>query len=152
MPSRAFGEAEPSDCVRSTIPGADSNRLLDGEDEDLSVADTPGAGGILNRLDGPLGKIVLDDDLNLHLGQEIDDIFGAAIKLGMAFLAAEPLHFSDRDSRDPDFVKRVFHIVQLERFDDGLDLLHGASVPNFPAIIGTAGDKVPPNDTALRRM
>src|SRR5690348_17828036 len=37
--------------------------------------------------------------LDLHLGQEIDHIFGAAVKLGVALLAAEALHFGqDRKS------------------------------------------------------
>jgi hypothetical protein len=31
----------------------------------------------------------LDDDLDLDLGQEIDDVFGATVQLGMPLLAPE---------------------------------------------------------------
>ena len=45
------------------------------------------------RIASTAGRKVLvgDDDLDLHLGQKVDDIFGAAIELGMPLLAAEPL-------------------------------------------------------------
>jgi hypothetical protein len=45
----------------------------------------------LNRFYGPVHDIVLEDDLDLHFGQEIDDILSAAIELGVALLAAEAL-------------------------------------------------------------
>ncbi len=52
----------------------------------------PGLGGVADRLDRR-GRAFssADDDLDLHLGQEVDDVFGAAIKLGVALLAAEAL-------------------------------------------------------------
>ena len=34
--------------------------------------------------------------LDLDLGQEIDDVFGAAIELGVPLLAAEALHLRSR--------------------------------------------------------
>jgi hypothetical protein len=40
-----------SDRVRSPVAGADADRLLDVEHEDLAVADAAGAGSILDRLD-----------------------------------------------------------------------------------------------------
>ena len=63
-------------------------------------------------------------DLDFHFGQEIHDIFGAAIKFGMAFLAAEALGFGDGDALDADFLQGFFHFVELERFDDGFDFFH----------------------------
>ena len=100
------------------------NGLLHRRDEDLAVADPAGMRGGRDRLDHPIGKAILDDHFEPHLGQEIDDIFGAAIKLGMALLAAEPLGFGDGDAGHADLVKRFLHLVELERLDDGLDLLH----------------------------
>ena len=67
---------------------------------------------------------VLDHHLDLHLGQEVDHIFGAAVELGMALLAAEALDLGDGDPADPDLVQRVLDVVELERLDDRLDLLH----------------------------
>jgi hypothetical protein len=121
-----------SDCVRSAIAGPYANCLFDIENEDFAIADSSGAGGILDCFDNIVDKAVFDDDLNFHLGKEIDHIFGAAIELGMAFLASEALDLANRDSRDPDVVKRILHVVELEWLDDRLDLLH-AGAPMNPA-------------------
>src|SRR5206468_12108554 len=59
--------AKPLDCVGSSVAGADADRLLDVDDEDLAVADAPRARGILDRLDDVLDERVLNHDLDLHL-------------------------------------------------------------------------------------
>ena len=64
------------------------------------------------------------DDLDLHLRQEVDDIFGAAVELGMALLAPEALGLDDGDALEPDLLQRLLHLIELERLDDGLDFLH----------------------------
>src|SRR5436190_7922829 len=124
MPSRAQDEAEPSDRVRAAVAGADADGLLDRENKNLAIADAASAGGVLDRFDRAVGKVVLNHHLDFHLGEEIDDIFGTAIELGMALLPAEAFHLSDGDAGDADFVERVFHIVEFERLDDRFDLLH----------------------------
>src|SRR4051812_7387946 len=73
-----------SDRVFVAFAGADAERGLDGDDEDLAVADPPGLRRGSDRLHHARREIVFDDDLQLHLGQEIDDIFGAAVQLGVA--------------------------------------------------------------------
>src|SRR5579885_3650347 len=107
-----------SDCIRAAFAGADADRLLDGHDEDLAVADPAGMGGLLDRLDGALDHRVFHDHLDLHLGQEIDDVFRPAVELG--------------DALDPDLVKRLLHLVELEGLDDRLDLFHRLD-PRWPA-------------------
>src|SRR5947209_16521219 len=42
---------------------------------------------------------------NFHFREEIHDVFGAAIKLGMPLLAAEPLRLHHRDPLQPDFLQ-----------------------------------------------
>ena len=98
-------------------------------DEDLAVADAAGARGVHDRLDRPLDHVVLADHLDLHLGQEVHDVFGAAIELGVALLAAEPLGLDHGDALQPDLVQRFLHLVQLERLDDRFDLFHARSRP-----------------------
>ena len=71
-----------------------------------------------------LDHLVLDDHLDLHLGQEVDDVFGAAVELGMALLPAEALGLDDGDALEADLVQRFLHLVELEGLDDRLDLLH----------------------------
>src|SRR6202008_4021388 len=59
-----------------------------------------------------------------HLRQEVDDVFGAAIELGMSLLPTETLGFRDGNALQSDFLERFLHLVELERLDDGFDLLH----------------------------
>src|SRR5512139_830263 len=86
-----FLPADPSDGVVSAFPRADPDDLFDVGHEDLPVADAPGARGFLHHLDHLGDQVVGDDDLQLDLGEEIHDIFRAAVQFGVALLAAEPL-------------------------------------------------------------
>ena len=65
-----------------------------------------------------------DHDLDLHLGQEVHDVFRAAIEFGVAFLPAEALGLGHGDALQADFLQRFLHLVELERLDDGFDLFH----------------------------
>src|SRR6516162_2628262 len=110
--------------VRAALAGADADRLVDRRDKDLAVADPAGVRGLLDRLDRALDQRFLHHDLDLHLRQEVDDIFGSAIELGMSLLATEPLGLGDGDALDADLVERLLHLVELEGLDDRLDLFH----------------------------
>lgn len=113
-----------SDGVVAGLAGADADRLLDRQDEDLAVADLFGARGRNNGIDGGLDQIIGQYHFDFHLGQEIHHIFRAAVQFGMALLPSEPLDLGDRKALDADFLKGLFHIVQFERLDDGFDFLH----------------------------
>ena len=95
-----------------------------GRHENLAVADASGVGGLLDRLDRALEQRIVEHDFDLHLGQEVDDVFGAAIELGVALLAAEALGFGHGHARMPISCKRLLHLVELERLDDRFDLFH----------------------------
>ncbi len=82
----------------------------------------------MDRLDGALDHRILHDDFDFYLRQKIDDIFGPAVKFGMALLPAEALGLGYGDALDPDLVKRLLHLVELERLDDRLDLFHRKSL------------------------
>src|SRR5882724_7494897 len=111
-----------SDRVGAGLAGADADYFLDIHDEYLAVTDASRARSLLDGVDGGVEAAVLDDDLDLHLGQEVDDILGAAIELGMSLLAAEALGLSDRDALHADFLQGLLNFVQFERLDDRLDL------------------------------
>jgi len=81
-------------------------------------------GGLLDGLDRPFGEVVVDDQLDFHFGQKIDDVFGAAIQLGMALLPAETFRLDDRQPLKADLVQGFFDFVEFERFDNCLDFLH----------------------------
>ena len=44
------------------------------------------------------------DKFDFHLGKEVDDIFGATIKFGMALLPAKALGFHDSNALQPDLL------------------------------------------------
>ena len=67
-------------------------------DENLAVADPPGLRGIGDGFNRAFGKVVWHDNLKLNLRQKVDDIFCAAIKLGVALLAAKALCLGNRDA------------------------------------------------------
>src|SRR5262245_38858966 len=72
------------DRVRSALAGADPDRFLDLVDEDLPVPDAAGVGGLDDGLDGLVCELVADDHLDLDLRQEVDDVLGAPVELGMS--------------------------------------------------------------------
>jgi hypothetical protein len=93
-------------------------------DEDLAVADLAGARRLDDRLDRRLELAVGDHHLDLHLGQEIDDVLGAPVELGVALLPAEALHLGHGQAGDADLGERLAHFVELERLHDRFDLFH----------------------------
>src|SRR6056297_148917 len=114
--------------VRAGFAGADADGLFDGADENLAVADFVGFGGVDDRFDGLIDLVVVDHHVDFHLGQEVDDIFGAAIKFGMAFLTAEALDLDDREALNTGVLQGFFDFVQFERLDDRFDLFHRAGL------------------------
>src|SRR4029079_2370713 len=111
------------------LAGADAHRAIEVVNEDFSVADLAGLGGVADRGDDPLLKAVLDPDLDLELGQEVHGVFGAAIDFGVALLAAEALDLGHGHAVDAERLQRVADLVELEGFDDGDHELHGGEPP-----------------------
>src|SRR6056297_2460074 len=108
--------------VRAVLAGADADRLFDGADENLAVDD---------RLYGGIDLIVVEHDVDLHLGQEVHHIFGPAIEFGMALLTAEPLDLDNRKALNASFLQRFLHLVELEGLDDRFDLFHRRGPPRL---------------------
>src|SRR6476619_3668227 len=142
MEARRGSTGIKSDGIRAAVAGTDPDCLLDRQHANLAVADPPGPCGALDRLDDAVDLVVLDHHLDFPLGDEVDDLFGTAIELGMALLATEALDLTDSDSADAGVVQRVLHIVQLERLDDRFDLFHGLThklAATLPQLIAKRG-------------
>src|SRR3546814_21142596 len=105
--------------------------------EDLAVADAAGTGSLHDRLDRTLDHAVLHHHLDLHLRQEVHDIFRAAVEFRVALLPPEALGLGDRQALDPDFVQGVLHVVEFERLDARFDLFHDCPL-SLNAEIGKA--------------
>src|SRR3712207_3726445 len=123
---------ETSDRVRAGLAGADADRFLDARYKNLAIADAAGLGRLADRLDGAVVAVVREHDLELHLGQEVDHVLGAAVELGVALLAPEALGLDHGDALQPHLLQRLLHLVELERLDDGFDLLHCTPAPEPP--------------------
>src|SRR5512139_2887366 len=92
--------ADASDGVGPALSGADADHFLDRQHEDLAVADAAGLGRFLDRGDDLADLLVGGDDLELDLGQEVDDVLGPSIELRMPLLAPEPLDLADGEALD----------------------------------------------------
>src|SRR5262249_41454125 len=122
-------KVQPSYGGVTALASTNSDRVLDARYEDFAVADAASMGRASNRIDRLLDHLVLEDELDLHLGEEVDDILGTAIEFGMALLPAEALGLQHGDPLETDLVQGVLHFIELEGLDDRLDLLHCWQVP-----------------------
>src|SRR5262245_9806697 len=119
-----FDDVPALEGVLGALAGPDADRFLDRGDEDLSVADAPGAGDRRNRFDDVADDVVLDDDFDADFRDEVDDVRRPAIDLFFATGATEPFDFVDRHTLNADLTQPIFHVVQFERLDDRLDFFH----------------------------
>ena len=69
-------------------------------------------------------QVVRHRDLDLDLRQEVDDVFGAAVELGVAALTPEAFDLGHGDALHADLGERFAHVVELERLDDRHDHFH----------------------------
>src|SRR5487761_2026881 len=120
-----------SDGIEPGFAGPDANGLFDVGHEDLAVADPPGLSRTADGVDRPLDQFVGNHYFDLHLGQKVDNVLGAAVELGVALLPPEPLGFGDGNALQSDFLKRFFDLVELEWLDDGFDFFHRSPPGHF---------------------
>src|SRR5579871_6213071 len=103
--------------------------MLDRRHKNLAVADLAGACVRGDDLDRLVGEVGCDGDLYPELGQEVHDIFGAPVDLGVPLLAAVALDLGDRHAVHTDRGEGLADLVELERFDDRDDEFHGWPFP-----------------------
>src|SRR5216683_5038250 len=110
--------------VGAALTGADTHDFLHRQHENLAVADAARACGALDRVDHLRRHFVGHDNFEFDLGQKINHIFGAAIELGVPFLAAESLYLADSEALHTDTRQSLFNLVELEGLYNRLNLLH----------------------------
>src|SRR5512137_1059207 len=128
--SRSWG-GDPErdlDGVGACLARADAHGLGELGHENLAVADLSGAGDVGDGFDHLLDDGVVDGNLDLGLGQEVDAVFRAAVELGVPALPAKALHLGHRDALHADVGDGLAHFIELERLDDGGDELHRVSL------------------------
>src|SRR5690349_15534085 len=111
--------------VLAGLAGTDAHGILDGKDEDLPVADLPGASVPQDGVDDHASVTVLDHALHLELRPQVDRDRRAAVLLGDALLPSAPLHLGDRDAGEsllqevlPDRLERLVPDVRDNHLHD----------------------------------
>src|SRR5262249_15518739 len=108
-----ISRAPDSERVRTRFSGANASHALDGQDPHLAVADLARARRLGDRL-GHAGRVVvLHEDLDLHLGHEVDRVLGPAVHLGVAALTTETLDLGHRESVHAELLDCRLHVVEL---------------------------------------
>ena len=113
------------DSIGTTLAGANADGVKHSADEDFAVADFTSVCRLDDGINHGVSTAVVNDDLNLHLREEIDGVFTATVDLGMALLAAKSFDLNNSHAFDSDFGEGFFDILQFERLDDRFDFFHG---------------------------
>src|SRR5882724_8720386 len=111
--------------VLARFAGANADYLLKRRDKNFAVADLSGASGAFNGFDHTVDQRIVNRRLDLHFGQEVNDVLRTAVQLGVAFLSTEAFDFGHCDSLHADGAEGLTNFVKLERLDDGSHHLHG---------------------------
>src|SRR5262249_326618 len=130
------GRADPKTQIRSLasdrliagLAGTNTNDFRNLGDEYLSIADLASLSGFGDGSDGGVELVIAHHDLDLQFWQEVHDVFGAAIKLGVTALSAKSLDLKYRHALEADGVQGLFHLIEFERLNDRLNLLHLVSL------------------------
>src|SRR6185437_5912220 len=85
------------DGIDPGFTGPDPDGLFDIGDEYLAVANSTSLSGAPDRIDRFFHHVVADHDLDFHLREKIDDVFGAPVELRVSFLPTEALGLGDGD-------------------------------------------------------
>src|SRR4051794_7299407 len=104
--------------VRPPLAGPDPDELVDRRRPDLAVADLPGRGRLHDDVDDISGVVVGNDDVETHLGDEVDGVLRAPVDLGVPLLPAVAVDLGDGQTVHPERLQRRLHVVELERLDD----------------------------------
>src|ERR1700730_7043973 len=115
----------PSQCALVALAGTNPNRSVHGVNEDLAVADIAGLRRARENGSDFIHETVRHHDLDLDLGEKVHRVLTATVELRMPLLPAEAADLRNRHADNAYPGQRLLDVIELERLDDGLDLLHG---------------------------
>src|SRR5262252_541269 len=120
------GEPGPDSLnrIQAGFPGSDANGFLYLGDENLSIANATSLCRAPYGVDRLVDHVVAKHDLDLHLRQKIDHVFGAAVEFRVSLLAPEPLGLRNRNALKSNLLQRFLYFVELEGLDDRFDFFH----------------------------
>src|SRR4051794_8111916 len=115
------------DGVRPPLPRAHTDQLLDGGRPDLAVTDLSGGRGLGDDVHHVVGVVVGNDDVEAHLGDEVDGVLRTPVDLGVALLPAVATDLTHGQTLHPEALQGRLHVVELERLDDCGDEPHACT-------------------------
>src|SRR5579863_2371347 len=113
-----------SQCAFAEIAVPDPNRIVDGRNKDLSIADLARFRRIGNRVHYSLQLSIGDNQFQFDLGPHVDFVFGATVGLRVALLTPMAMHFGNRDAVYTGVDQRFLYLFKFVRLNDRLNLFH----------------------------
>ena len=86
--------------VVAGFAGTNADRLLEVTDEYFTVPDLACIGRFTDSLDDLINYSVLDSNFDFCFWQKVDNVLGASIQFGVAFLATKSFYFGERHPAD----------------------------------------------------
>jgi len=129
---------------------ADADGVVDVADKDFAVADAAGAGRADDGLKGFFLHVVVDHKFDLHLGQKIDRVFAAAVKLGVALLTAMAAGFENGHAFNARFEQGILHYVQLGWLQNRFNFGHTENA-SFDSLTGEGAGCASPLGILIKR-
>src|SRR5436190_9004556 len=121
-----------SNGVGSGFLRPNPHRTVDGRHENFSVPNLSRLGGLHYRVNYAVGFILLDNDLDLELGQKINRVFAPAVDFRMAFLTTKSLYLRYRHAGHTYSGDGILDLFQLERLYDRFDFFHEGTFELWP--------------------
>ena len=118
---------------------ADADGFGNRADKDLAVADTPGAGSGDDGLNGLFLHIVGDNEFDFDLGEKVNRVFAAAVKLGVALLAAVAAGFEYGHAFNACLKQGILDCIQLRRLENRFNFEHMQNASLESVTGGAAG-------------
>jgi hypothetical protein len=112
------------DGVVPALSGAHPYDGLDRHGPHLAVADPAGLGRLGDDVDEVFHVFVVANDLDPHLGDKVDLVFGTSVHLGVPALPAVSARFTDCHAVHAERLQRRLDLVEFEGLDDSRNEPH----------------------------
>src|SRR5215471_1700603 len=106
------------------FPSPNTHDIINGQDKNFPVANTPRVGSCHNGINNIVYLLFWGKDFELSLGQKINHIFRTPVQLRMPLLASKAFDLSHCQSLDTNSIEAILDFVELERLNDCLNLFH----------------------------
>src|SRR5512138_157588 len=111
------------------FPGADTDNVINGINEDQSVADAAGLCSLPDGLDRSFHIVIAEDDIELNTRQEVHSIGPGPPSQLDPTLASMSAYLAHVHADDADLIQSFLHPVKFFLAEDGFDFLGHAISP-----------------------